>query len=166
MNNQNYTISLKSVRDFIYRNYMEKEKLISFVDFRIRPKSRKDCSLHPAMIIWGIMVISERCAQSKIPSCHSVSRFQNCSIFQFLNYILNLLPLMKIWLMMWLSKYCSEQWKMFVDYNVHSGINPIIYHLMIIVPSGLHLTASFSLYNFPSIVMFSESSQYLSWPFS
>jgi len=26
---------------------MEKEKLISFVDFRDRPKSRKDCSLHP-----------------------------------------------------------------------------------------------------------------------
>jgi hypothetical protein len=47
MNNQNYTKLLKSVRDFIDRNYMEKEKLISFVDFRDRPKSRKDCSLHP-----------------------------------------------------------------------------------------------------------------------
>ena len=125
MNNQNYTKSLKSVRDFIYRNYMEKEKLISFVDFRGHPKSTKDCSLHSAMIIWCIMAIRERCAQSESPSSHSVSRFQNCSIFQSLNYILNLLPLTKIWLMMWLSKYCSEQWKKFVIYNVHSGINPV-----------------------------------------
>ena len=96
MNTQNYTKSLKSVRDFIYRNYMEKEKLFSFVDFRVRPKSRKDCSLHLAMIILCIMAISERCAQSKSPLYYSVSRFQNCSIFQSLNYILNLLPLTKI----------------------------------------------------------------------
>ncbi|SVC23598.1 uncharacterized protein METZ01_LOCUS276452 [marine metagenome] len=49
MNNQNYTKLLKSVRDFIHRNYIE--KLISFVDFRGHPKFTKDCSLHSAMII-------------------------------------------------------------------------------------------------------------------